>query len=86
MRWRTSQKKVDVEGDRFDARLSQDRAEGGGNGFVMSANNLGDSYFAREQAEGKRNETMRARAVGWVAPYFQPLRRELYPITDTGVL
>ena len=45
--------KVDLEGQRFDNRLAQDRAEGG-HGFVMSANSIGDSYFAREQREAAR--------------------------------
>eukprot|EP01048_Picozoa_sp_COSAG05_P005812 COSAG05_NODE_355_length_10856_cov_7.197174_5_plen_32_part_00 len=31
---------MDVEGERFDRRLAQDRAEGGG-GFVVTANDLG---------------------------------------------
>jgi hypothetical protein len=64
--------KVDIEGRRFDNRLAQDRAEGG-QGFVMSANSIGDSYFAREQREANRlaDKHQREEEAGQLDAFYQ---------------
>lgn len=47
------QGKSDIETERLNKRLAQDREEAG-HGFVMTANNAGDNFFARQQTEGVR--------------------------------
>ena len=43
----------DLETERLNKRLAQDREEAG-HGFVVTANNAGDNYFARQQSEAFR--------------------------------